>query len=386
MIYARDVVGHLVRIRNQRFGFLQVFERQIVLPAAQIDVAHADVSFSIFRVGIGDDLVLLERGIGLAIVHQVLRQAADGIEIVAILFNRMPVGIDRLLVLFLLFVGVAERRIQASGAGRIRNRAQDFGGARGVALIVIEVGQHGHGLLGIGLQLDRRLKLALGLDEVVVHFIQTAEQKMVIHTVGLDPHHLFVLLDGQLQQVVGTAALLHVAERLQIDPPQQLVRFEIIGVALEDVLRLQNGVAYAAGLDVHLGQRRGQVLRRRIGVDRQPVLVDGLGGHVAAAVPQLLLVHVGQRIVVVSRRAVDFVVCRRAHRTRTRGLRGLLRKQANCQKKHEKGLTNTFHCKPSNSQSHNRFGCRTAGCGCSKYCKPCQGVGTKKPDRDRAWQ
>ena len=116
------VVGHFDRVLHHGPGLFQALQRQIELAALAVDLRHAQVGLRIFGIRVGDDFVLLERGIGLAVVHQVLGQAADGVQIVAVEFNRLPVGGDRVLVLLLLFVGVAERGVQLGGAGRVRDR------------------------------------------------------------------------------------------------------------------------------------------------------------------------------------------------------------------------------------------------------------------------
>ena len=94
------------------------------------------------------------------------------------------------------------------------------------------------------------------LLQIVVQPVETSEQKVIVHIVGLDLDDLFVLLDGQLQHVLRSLSGLHVAQRTQINAPQQLVRFQIVGIALKDVLRFQDGVPNAAGLGIELGQAR----------------------------------------------------------------------------------------------------------------------------------
>ena len=63
----------------------------------------------ILRIGFGDGFVLFKRGFGLPIVQKILRQPADGIEIVRILLDRLLISVDGFLVVLLLFVGVTER-------------------------------------------------------------------------------------------------------------------------------------------------------------------------------------------------------------------------------------------------------------------------------------
>ena len=120
--------------------------------------------------------------------------------------NRLAVGIDRILVLLLLLVGVAQRRVELGGAGRIRDGAQHFAGARGVAFFVVEIGERGDSLFGIRIQLDRGLELAFRLLQIVVQAIEAAEQKVVIDVVGFDLDDLLVLLDSQLENVLRALA------------------------------------------------------------------------------------------------------------------------------------------------------------------------------------
>ncbi len=175
------------------------------MPLLAVDLGHPEVGLRILGIRVGNDFVLLQSGVGLAIIHQVLGQAADRVQIVPVEFNRLPVGGDRVLVLLLLFVGVAESRVQFGRAGRVRDGTQHFAGASGVALFVVQIGQSGDRFFGIGLQLDRGLEFALRLLQIVVQPVEAAQQKVVVHVVGLDLDDLFVLLDGQLENILRTA-------------------------------------------------------------------------------------------------------------------------------------------------------------------------------------
>src|SRR5579862_1841821 len=116
---------------------------------------------------------------------------------------------------------------------------------------------------------------------------------MVVDTVGIEFDDLFVLIDGQLQNIVGSGTAGHIAERAEIDSAKKLVRFEIFGVALDDVLRFADGVGNASGLDVELGEGGGQEFRRGVGFNREAVFFSGFHGQVAAAVgSNHLLIHV----------------------------------------------------------------------------------------------
>ena len=141
--------------------------------------------------------------------------------------------------------------------------------------------------------------------QIAVQAVEAAEQQVIVNAVGLDLHDLLVLLDGQLEHIVGAVAARHVAQRTEIDAAEQLVRFQVLGIALDDVLRFEHGVADASGFYVEFGQAGGQEFRRRIGFDREAVFLDGFVGQVAAAVHRdLLFVHVRDGVVVVGGGAV----------------------------------------------------------------------------------
>ncbi len=157
LIDGGDVVRDFDRILHHGLGFLQILERLIELALLAIDLRDAHVGLRIFRIGVGDDLVLFERGIGLAVVQQVLRQAANGVEIVVVQFDGVPIGIR-----WRSCIPSAARR-----CSRARNTAWPSAPCSGTELstcvarvvspsFVVEVSQRGDGFFGIRLQLDRR--------------------------------------------------------------------------------------------------------------------------------------------------------------------------------------------------------------------------------------
>ena len=86
------------------------------------------------------------------------------------------------------------------------------------------------------------------------------------------------------------------------------MRFQIIGIALENFLGFRNRVANATGAGINLCQRRTQVLRSRVRFDGHAVFLDGLGHQVAAPVNRhLLFVHVSHGEVIVSSGFIGFV-------------------------------------------------------------------------------
>ena len=167
----------------------------------------------------------------------------------------------------------------------------------------------------LGSSLDGGLEFAFRLLQIIVQTVEAAEQQMIVDAVGVELHDLLVLVDGELQDVVGAGTAGHIAERAQINAAEQFVGFEILRIALDDVLRFPDGVGDAAGLYVKLGQAGGQKFRRGIGIDGQPIFLGGFGGQVAATVSRdHLFIHVRQGVMVVGRGAIDLA------RRRLRGL------------------------------------------------------------------
>ncbi len=174
-----------------------------------------------------------------------------------------------------------------------------------VALLAIEAGEIEHHLFGVGIDGLRGLELLFRVRGVVVDVVELTEQQAVFDAVGFKADDLDVLGDGELEHFVGRSAVLHVAERAQIDAAEELVRVEAVGVFLQQILRGVDGVADAAGLEIELGQPVVEVLGFGIGVQSQLVLFNGTGGVFGAAVGgRHLLIAVSQRVVIVSRGAV----------------------------------------------------------------------------------
>ena len=98
---------------------------------------------------------------------------------------------------------------------------------RRVAFVRIEQGQSGNGFFRIGIELHRDLEFALRLLQIVVQAVKPAEQEVVVHISGLDLDDFFVLLDGQLEHVLGSVAVArHIAERPQINPAQAVCELQ----------------------------------------------------------------------------------------------------------------------------------------------------------------
>jgi len=153
---------------------------------------------------------------------------------------------------------------------------------------------------GTGLKPDRGLELVFRFLEVVVEAVQAAQEQMVVHAIGLQFDNLLVLFDGQFQNTLRPVARLHVAQRAQIDSSEQAAGFEIIGIALENVLGFDDRVADTAGSRVKFGQAGGQVLGRGIGLNSETVFLDRLVSQFAASVGRnLLLVHMREGKVII---------------------------------------------------------------------------------------
>ena len=154
----------------------------------------------------------------------------------------------------------------------------------------------------------RRLELLFRMRCVVGQRVKLAQKQPALDIVALQLHDLGVFGDGELQHLLGRTAILNIAQGLQVDPAQQLVGVQVVGLGLEYLLGRQHGIPYAAGAQIEFRQPTVQIFRVGIGVKRQLVLFDGAGGVLGTAViGGHILVHVRQAEMVVSRRAVRFL-------------------------------------------------------------------------------
>ena len=144
---------------------------------------------------------MLEGSIELPVIQQVLRQAADGIQVVVVEFRRLTVRGNSVLILLLLLVGIRERRVKLGGTRGIGHCGQHIHGTLGVSLFVIEVGQHGRGFFRIGLQLYRRAELCFRLLQIVVQPAQEPEQKVIVNALRLQADDLLILFHRTLQNI-----------------------------------------------------------------------------------------------------------------------------------------------------------------------------------------
>src|ERR1700677_843093 len=141
-----DVVRNFQRIRHHSLGFFQAIECLIVFTLAAVDFRDAQIGLSVFRIRVGDYFVLIESGINLAIIQQVFGQAADGVEIVAIEFYGVLVGVDGVLVIFALLISSSESGVEFGGASGIGDRAQHLQGVRSITFVGVEQSKSGNGL------------------------------------------------------------------------------------------------------------------------------------------------------------------------------------------------------------------------------------------------
>ena len=94
----------------------------------------------------------------------------------------------------------------------------------------------------------------------MVEGIELAQQEPAFDIVGLQLNDLGVLGERQLQYLLGGPLARHVAQRLQIDAAQQLMRFEVIGIVLKRGLRGHDGFADAACAQIEFREAAVQIL------------------------------------------------------------------------------------------------------------------------------
>ncbi len=237
-----------------------MLHRQVQFALTTIDVGDPDGGLRVLRVGIFDHQILFERRIGLIVVQQVLRQPAQRVHVFAVHLHGVGVGADCVFVILLLLIGEPERPPDLRGARRLGDRIERFHRPFGVALFVVQVGEIDYRLFGIGVGLTGGLELDFRLQQVFVERIEPAQQQVVLGVFRLEFDDGFVLLDGQAQHLIGLAAGALIAQRAQVNAAQQLARFKIVRVALDDILGLNHRVADSSGAHVEFGQRSVQEL------------------------------------------------------------------------------------------------------------------------------
>ena len=202
LVDGSHAVGNFGRVRNQGISVLQIFQRQIVLRLPPVDFCNANVSLRVLGIRVGDDFVLFERSLELAIIQIIFGQTADCVQIVAVEHDRVLVRINRVFVFLALFVRGPECGIQLGRARRVGNRAQNLERMRRIALIGIEHRQCGDRLFRIGVDLDRGVQLGFRLLHVVAQTVQASEQQVIVYALRIELHDLLILFDRELQNVV----------------------------------------------------------------------------------------------------------------------------------------------------------------------------------------
>ena len=155
------------------------------LSVAAVDFRDVQQGLGILRVACRNRLILLEGGVELIIVEQVLRQSAHRVQVVLIEIDGLAIGFNGVAVIFLLLVGITEHRIDARRAVRIRNRLQNFQGAVGIAFLVVKQRKCRDRVFRGGLQLYGSAERCLGLGRLVIETVEAAEKEKILNAGGV---------------------------------------------------------------------------------------------------------------------------------------------------------------------------------------------------------
>src|SRR5438067_870569 len=101
----RFIIRNLQRILHQGLGLLQIAHGQIEFAHAPVDLRNAQRRLGILRVGFLDRVILRQRRVYLVVVGKILGQTANCIQVFMVQFNRLLVGRNGLLIVFLLLIG-----------------------------------------------------------------------------------------------------------------------------------------------------------------------------------------------------------------------------------------------------------------------------------------
>ena len=171
------------------------------------------------------------------------------------------------LVRFNCSIGRAQRILHLGRAVGCRNRLDHLGGLLHVAALGIQAGQVQHHFLGIRLHGLRDLELFFGLLLVVLDGIELAQNHAILDVLRLERDDLLEFRNRLVQHIAGGRGggrrILPFAQRAQVDAPQQLVRVDIVGRALQQLPRRALRLARAAGAEVQVGQRQVSTAARR---------------------------------------------------------------------------------------------------------------------------
>ena len=207
----------------------------------------------VLRLGGDDGVEDFESFFELVVIEESAGQAALGVDVVGIEIAGAAVGGDGFLVLVELIVAGAESELDAGAAVVDGHGAEYVGGALGVALLAVEARHVEDDLFGVGVDLLRGLELLFSLGGVVIEAVELAEEETGLYVVGLELGELLVFGDGKLEHLAGLRVL-HVSEGAEIDFAEELVGFDVVGVAGDLLLRGGDGFLDAADLEVEVGE------------------------------------------------------------------------------------------------------------------------------------
>src|SRR6185437_16169762 len=120
----RFVVRNFQRVLYQRGCLLEVLHGQIKLSLATVNFGYAQCSSGILWVSILDGAVLVERGVNLVVIGQVLRQPTHRIQVFLVHGERLTERGNGILVVFLLLVGGSQSGINFGRALAFRDGLQ----------------------------------------------------------------------------------------------------------------------------------------------------------------------------------------------------------------------------------------------------------------------
>ena len=262
-----------------------------------------DHGLGVFRVGLEQFLVLLERVVQLIVVEQNLGQCVEGLHVSRIHVGGAPIGGNGFLGLLQLVIGRAQGKLHFGRAVVDRDVFNHLDGMLDVAAFGIEAGQVEHDFFRRGLDGLRGLELVFSLFGVVLDGVKLAQNHVVLNAFWLQADELLILGDGQVQRIAGGCGggIGRIAELAQVDASQDFVRVQVVGNGLEQSPGSGFSFMQAADAEVEIGQGVIQLRGGRVGIQRQLVLLNGAGCVLRPSfADSLVFIGVGQGQVVVS--------------------------------------------------------------------------------------
>ena len=282
LVIARFKAGGVLLARLADGG-----QRIFVLSLAALDLADVDERPDVFRIGLGQLLILLERLVELVVAEQGLGQRGQRAHIARLHVRGALIGGDGVLGALQLLIGRAQGKLHLGRAVGDGDRLDDLGGMFHVAAIGVEPGQVENHFFRVGLDGLGDLELLFRLLVLVLDGVELAQDHAVLYLLGLQGDDLLELGDGLVQHVAGGRCrgdgVLPVAQLAQVNAPQQLVRLDVAGVVPDQLAGGGVGLARAPGAEVQIGQPNTQLRGAGIGVQRQLVLFDGAGHQLRTA-------------------------------------------------------------------------------------------------------